>query len=163
MGLHRHRHLRRLGLPEFLFVVAIVATVATSILLWQSLQGSNHIETQGRVVTGRLVPTHYNAPPDETKVIMTYEYMVGGSTYIAAYEGFWPEGGGPNALMPDELDKLTREGHPLTVLYRPEDPAASWLHADIPGGKFPRAAAFALALACTLLYCFWAYPAWRGR
>jgi hypothetical protein len=163
MALHRHRHLRKLGLPEFLFAVAVLATAATSIPLWRSLQGPNLLEAPGRVMTCRLVPTHYNAPPYENKAIMTYEYMVAGATFIASYEGFWPEGGGPNALMPDELDRLTQEGYPLTVLYRPGDPATSWLHTDIPGGKLPSALAFGAALTCSLLYCFWGYPAWRGR
>ena len=163
MALHRHRHFRKLGLPEFLFAVAVLATAATTVPLWRSMHGPELLEAPGRVMTGRLVSTHYNAPPYESKAVITYEYMVAGTTFISNYEGFWPGGAGPNALMPEELNNLTREGYPLTVLYRPGDPATSWLHTDIQGGKLPSAIAFGVTLTFALLYCFWGYPAWRGR
>ena len=163
VGLHRHRHLLRPGLPEFLFVAAVLATAATGLWWWRSALDLNLSRAPGSVLACRIISTHFNAPANRDKVVMTYEYTVAGIPFVSSYAGFWPEAGGPNALHPDEVKKLTSTGYPLTVLYDPGAPSISWLHQGMIGAKLPRAVAFCVTLSLTLLYCFRGYPAWRRR
>jgi hypothetical protein len=154
---------RKTGLPEFLLVCAIVMAVAPLTFVWISLNQPEWPAAGGWVLSGEIVTTHYNAPDYKEKVTVNYEYLVGGANYRGEFVGLWPDVGSPNALLPDELERITRKGHPLTVFYDPTDPARSRLHSR---GHDNQLSLILIAGCCVVLagaYAFVAYPALRRR
>lgn len=154
---------RKAGLPEFLLVCAILLAIVPLTLAWVSLNQPEWPAAGGWVLSGEIVNTHYNAPDYKQKVTVNYEYLVGSANYKGEFIGLWPDVGSPNALPPDELEKITQKGHPLTVFYDPSNHARSRLHTR---GHDDRLSLILIAGCCVVLagvYCFVAYPAWRRR
>lgn len=159
---HRRRHWSALGWPE-VFLAGLALLVIAPAVLWVRFEGrQNWRQTTGFARGAAIESTHYNATEYATKVTVDFEYAVGGMPYHDRWVGFWPAAGGPNALPANELDRLQRDGHPLTVFYDPESPWANYLHPDADLTRTLYAAWLAGGLGLFLLYCVRIYPRFRG-
>lgn len=118
-------------------------------------------ETSGSITDGRYSSVHYNAPANETKVEVVYEYKVDGIDYTSRWAGFWPAVGSPNALNPDQIPSLLEGGHAIRVQYDPLNPSRSDLHPQ--SGFLPifLAGLFLVGLVGTFVYGMVVYPKLR--
>ena len=162
MGLRQRRQFSLFGLPEMAALALIVATIVPVTLWSRDIMSPQYRSTQGHVVECDIHATHYNASEAEVKVTITYRYTVEGIEHINTWTGLWPETGSPNALPPDELERLQTKNYPLVVFYDPANPALSELH--IRDGGFQRIYGGLSVVLCGLavLYCAVGYPAWRN-
>jgi len=118
-------------------------------------------QTAATVLHAEVKDTHYNAQDYRPKVTVSYEYVAGLTTHRGQYVGFWPEMGGPNALVPSELRKLTEPGHTLVAFFDPRDPSRSELHPHLRG---PTLVHFLTTVAGIVLaggYALFVYPRLR--
>lgn len=158
MALRQKRQFRTFALPEFL-ALASIGVAIVPVTLWL-LERS---DSEYRRAAGEATSCEIQSSADSAKkVIVTYQYSVGAETYTHAWTGLWPETGSPNALPPEQLDKLRHKHHPLTVFYDPDNPRESYLHvADRGFEHFYGGLAVGMCLVA-VLYCGIAYPAWRS-
>lgn len=162
MSLHRKKSFLRPGLPELSGAALLVGTLFCCVLWLVSAARPEWIETGGTVLYCEIRPTHYNAQDYRPKVDVTYEYLVGSVRFEGRWDGFWPELDSPNALLPEQLDLLKEEGHPLVILYNPDDPTESSPHYPFPNDRMIYASLIAAGVLATGLYFIFVYPAWRA-
>lgn len=157
----RRRTLGRVGGPEVLGLLLLALAAAVVVVWFRVSFFSSWRETTGHVAQGEVVPPYNRMDPREPEVKLAYTYEVDGKQYAGNYDGFWPEGGGPNALLDERVEALTQPGHALRVHYDAEHPERSrLLH---PGHA---AEATYLVVAAALLFLagsYWmlAYPRLR--
>ena len=148
-------------MPEVVGAVLVLATAGCALLYATSMGHERWQEASGRVVRGEAVPSRDLPRPSDKQVRVNYEYRVEGERYTAEYKGYWPSAGSPNALPEDQLEVLTKEGHPLTVLYQIDNPARSQLHVSGQGHRLAYIAlTFVAGIACAG-YFLLVYPGWR--
>lgn len=150
------------GLPEFVATLLMGAAIVPITLWLQALPSQVYRITEGSVVHCELHPTHYNATDFEIKVALTYQYVVGTTTYTKTWNGLWPETGSPNALPVEKLDALTKEKFPLTVYYDAERPTDSSLFVEARGYQRIYGGLAVAMCGLAILYCAVGYPAWRN-
>lgn len=161
MGLHQHKTFTKMGLPEALILFLLAITILPISLFWLSDTPWNWRMTDGEVVNGYLLTTHTNAQDYPTKVSIAYRYRVDGSILLSTWEGFWPPAKSPNALPSSALNVLKRTGHPLVVLYDPNNPKISRLHyAGQDQQMFYGMLSVGFSVI-SILYCLKIYPVWR--
>ena len=163
MALRQNKEFSRVGLAEFVAVLLMTLAAVAVTLWWQGRRGPEYLQAEGRVLEGNAKLTHYNATDMRQKVTITYEYMAAGNTYTGSWSGFWPEDDSPNALPSDRFQELCVRGHPLVVMYDPEDPSTSILHPPGRGAEAFRQGFAMAGCALAILYCAILYPAWRLR
>lgn len=163
MALHKHKVLPRPGPAEYGTVA--IAMLAAAFMLAGPIAnpGTDWQQAAGEVVEARIYPhaTHPNGLP--RRVALTYTYEAEGIPYRGAWDGEWPEAYSPNALLSEDLHRLERPGHPLTVAYDPLDPARSRLHetGNVLPGWWLR---LSLGLAMLVIWhAFVIYPQWKHR
>jgi len=143
-------------------VVLVAAVAGTAILWWRTQFEEVWLQTGGRVLEGRVVRSHYNAPIVENRVELAYIYLVDGTAYTSDWKGFWPVDQSPNALPENRHEELTAEGYPLTVFYDARNPERSALH-RVPNDHAVGLSCVTIALAVlTCAYLFRVYPRWRA-
>lgn len=161
MGFHRRKHRDRLRLPEYLALFLVACVVASAALWWRAHNHSAWLQTGGRVVEGRVVPSHYNAQPVDPRVELDYTYTAGGMVHRGRWTGFWPVENSPNALPESRYAELFTEGYPLTVYYEAGNPGKGELHRSAGEGATVLAVATVFLAAVTCVYLFRVYPSWR--
>jgi hypothetical protein len=125
------------------------------------LNRPNWQTTAGSVLSGTIEQTHYNAERYDSKVRLRYQYLAGEIVYEGAFEGFWPEIGGGNALDATRLGEITKSGRPLVVSYDPEHPRHSTLFPDQEKSQLGYFLFSLGGLIAGGAYCLVAYPAMR--
>lgn len=147
-----------LGWGEFLAMLLFVLT-GTFLLLWYA-EESRPLwpEARGRVLHANWVSTHYNAPPNEEKVRIVYEYTADGILFRDEWTGMWPTGVGPNPLPEDRLDVLLDPAFTLRVFYDAQDPARNRLHVNTNDLAFAYMLLSGVAALGTVYYLVRVYP-----
>jgi len=163
MALHQNRRLKKPDLPEFVALVLVGLAVVAATWWWQANVHPKYRHAEGRILSCRIRPTHYNATDVRTKVDVTYEYAVGSGSYRGSWTGYWPQTDSINAVPEGEIDLLMTRDLPVSVLYAPDDPARSLLHYPIRGDTRFIAVIAICGLGAALVYCCAIYPAWRSR
>lgn len=147
--------------PEYIAVFLLVVLLVAALLAWRTATAPPWPHTTGTVLSCNIRSVHYNAEPNDTKVSLTYQYVVGGQTYAAQWEGLWPAAGSPNALPPDRLHELESPGYRLRVYYDPQNPSRSDLEDGSRDDVLFFSALFVGILAVFLIYLLKIYPMWR--
>lgn len=139
--------------------LALALITLVFLLLWFVEQGRpTWPEAAGRILEARWVSTHYNAPPNENKVHLTYEYSVANRIYRDQWTGMWPAGAGPNPLPQNRLDVLRNPSFRLRVFYKPTDPAVNRLHINTNDLAFAYMLLSGVAAIVTVYYLLKIYP-----
>jgi hypothetical protein len=163
MALHRSKRRAPLGLAEFIGLCSLALATAFVTMWWQEDHAPAYWRSDGRVIEGKVVLTHYNSTDLRSKVSITYEYMAEGATYTKSWSGFWPDDNSPNALPENRINELCEKGHPLIVLYDRQNPSEGILHPVGSGGVAIRQAMAVVSCVWALAYCVVLYPTWRLR
>ena len=163
MGFHQRRHRGRIGVPDVVAFLLVGVLVVLGSCWWRAVQGPVWAEALGRTATCEIRPTHFNAEPCGNKVMLTYEYEVGGVTFGGEWTGYWPRGHSPNALPDGHVEVLRTKDYPLTVLYDPEDPSRSRLHDAASGEQLLFTILTFASGICLTVYCVRVYPVWKSR
>lgn len=161
MALQRRTKRWRPAAPEFIGVFLCVVLLFAGVLAWRATTAPPWPHTTGTVLSCNLRSVHYNAEPNDTKVSLSYEYVVGGQTYAARWEGLWPVAGSPNALPEERLHELETPGYRLRVYYDPENPSRSELEDGSRDNVLLFSLFFVGSLATFLVYVLKIYPTWR--
>lgn len=161
MGFARQKAHRQFCIPDCIAVVLLAAVVGTAVLWLRGQFEEAWLQTGGRVLDGRVVKAHYNAPVVENRIELLYSYLVDGTVYTSKWRGFWPVEKSPNALPESRHAELTAEGYPLTVFYDARNPERSDLH-RVPNEHHLALMGAMIALGMlTCAYLFRVYPKWR--
>ncbi|MFO7974268.1 MAG: DUF3592 domain-containing protein [Candidatus Hydrogenedentota bacterium] len=161
MSLPRRKRCQKLRLPDYI-ALALLASVALSAMLWWDAQFNDiWLQTTGRVLEGRVIQSHYNAPPTKQRVQLVYAYSVGGVMYQGQWTGYWPAENSPNALPENRYGELFSNGYPLKVSYEAGNPARSELHHHAPERHFGLAGTTVGLAVAAGIYLIRVYPHWR--
>ncbi len=182
MPLHKRRKFQRPGMPEFVVLVLMLVTVAAAMMWWHTYTSRGWSQTGGRVVSAKLMPTHYNAQDALGKVEVKYSYSVDGTEFERSWVGTWPKVIDLSQLPPEVVDALENmndadniklkntlielprtTGTPVTVHYDPEDPYESVILDAGIDDHLIYGILFVLTICASVLYCTRIYPAWRLR
>lgn len=163
MALHRHKVFPRPGPAEYGTVTIAVLAALVMIAGPMMHPGTDWQQVVGQVLQAHIYPhaTHPDGLP--RRVALTYAYEARGIPYRGTWDGEWPRAHSPNALLPNDLDRLKAPAYPITVMYDPLDPARSQLHetGNVLPGWWLR-----LSLGLAML-AFWhtfvIYPHWKQR